>query len=66
MLTMIVVSSHLVDCSPFSSLGALAIGSIKDDKKASHVLFRQLIVWGLAMVPVAAGLSTLLHLVMYP
>jgi di/tricarboxylate transporter len=65
MLSMIVVSSHLVDCSPFSSLGALAIGSIKDDKTASHRLFRQLIVWGLAMVPVAAALSALLHLLAF-
>jgi di/tricarboxylate transporter len=65
MLTMIVVASHLVDCSPFSSLGALAIGSIKDNKRASHLLFRQLIAWGLAMVPVAAGLSALLHLFIF-
>jgi di/tricarboxylate transporter len=65
MLTMIVVASHLVDCSPFSSLGALAIGSIKDDKNASQLLFRQLIAWGLAMVPVAAGLAALLHLLAF-
>jgi Na+/H+ antiporter NhaD/arsenite permease-like protein len=47
----VVVSSHLVDCSPFSSLGALSIASVPDGKEATQ-LFRQLLVWGFAMLPV--------------
>jgi Na+/H+ antiporter NhaD/arsenite permease-like protein len=53
------IGGHLVDVSPLSTIGALCIASapIKGD---SRTLFNQLLVWGLAMSVVGAGISFLL------
>lgn len=61
LMTLIVVSSHLVDCSPFSSLGAIAIASLKKEKPDTVKLFHQLLIWGLIMAPVAALLCAILE-----
>jgi di/tricarboxylate transporter len=53
------VGSALVDVSPLSTLGALCVATI-NDPAASHTLFRQLLVWGLAMSVVAALFCLLL------
>jgi hypothetical protein len=45
----VTVSSHLVDCSPFSSLGALCIASVSHEQESAQ-LFRQLLRWGFAMI----------------
>ncbi len=49
------VSSHLVDCSPLSTLGAICVASASAENRTA--LFRQLLAWGLAMIPVSAGIA---------
>ncbi len=61
LVTIIVTSSHLVDCSPFSSLGALALASVKSEASGSQKLFNNLLIWGLSMVLVGALTSTLAY-----
>lgn len=52
------VGAHLVDISPLSSLGALCVASaIHEDKEK---LFRHLLIFGLSMAVVGAGLCYLL------
>jgi len=62
LVIVIVVSSHFVDCSPFSSLGALAIASMKGNDQDSNRLFRRLMLWGLAMILVSALVTSLAYL----
>lgn len=47
------VGSSLVDVSPLSTLGALCVAAVANSADAEK-LFRQLLVWGLAMAVVAA------------
>lgn len=47
------VGSSLVDVSPLSTLGALSVAAVADTRDAAK-LFRQLLVWGLAMSVVGA------------
>ncbi len=47
------VGSALVDVSPLSTLGALCVAAVNDTDEA-QVLFRRLLVWGLAMTLVGA------------
>jgi di/tricarboxylate transporter len=47
------VGSSLVDVSPLSTLGALCVAAVADTGQG-HVLFRQLLAWGLAMALVGA------------
>lgn len=47
------VGSALVDVTPLSTLGALCVAAVTD-QKAAAVLFRQLMTWGLSMVLVGA------------
>ncbi len=47
------VGSALVDVSPLSTLGALCVAAV-NDQAISHVLFRQLLFWGLSMTIVGA------------
>lgn len=56
MIIAIDVGSHMVDVSPLSSLGALclAAASAVEDKAK---LYRQLLIWGLAMAFVGAALA---------
>lgn len=54
LIATISVSAHLVDCSPFSTLGALCLASAKGAKtEGQESLFPALLMWGLAMIPVA-------------
>lgn len=65
LLATIVVGSHLVDCSPFSSLGAMCLAaSDQGDVSERQRLFRQLLLWGLAMIPVAVVVCVMLLPVM--
>jgi hypothetical protein len=49
----IAVGSHLVDVSPLSTIGALCVAAVPDVVTARG-LFRALLVWGIAMIVVAA------------
>jgi len=53
------IGSSLVDVSPLSTLGALCVTNIVDPA-ASRKLFRLLLAWGLAMIPIGALLAYLL------
>jgi di/tricarboxylate transporter len=52
------VGSSLVDVSPLSTIGALAVAAVCDPYE-SRVLFRQLMAWGVSMTIVGAGLCQL-------
>lgn len=56
--TAIVVSSHLVDVSPLSTLGALCLAALPDPKVREAVFYKML-AWGLAMTVVGAVLCQL-------
>ena len=49
----IIVGASLVDVSPLSTLGALCVGSVSDQRE-SRRLFGQLMIWGLSMSIVGA------------
>ena len=49
----------LVDVSPLSTLGALCVAAVSDHGR-SRILFRQLMIWGVAMALVGALLCQLL------
>lgn len=55
----IAVGSHMVDVSPLSTLGAICISSLPAIHALRNKIFRQLMVWGLAMAGVGALLSFL-------
>jgi hypothetical protein len=61
MLTSIGVGAHLVDASPLSTLGALCVSNAGDSGEQER-LFRALLLWGFAMVPLAAILCAALAL----
>lgn len=52
------VGSSLVDVSPLSTIGALAVAAVADPYQ-SRVLFRQLMAWGVSMTIVGAALCQL-------
>jgi di/tricarboxylate transporter len=52
------VGSSLVDVSPLSTIGALCVAAVADTGQG-HVLFRQLLAWGLTMALVGAVLCQL-------
>lgn len=52
LLTAIMAGSHVVDASPFSTLGALCIAACPAGG-ARDKTFRALLAWGLAMIPLA-------------
>ena len=52
------VGSALVDTSPLSTIGALAVAAVADQYQ-SRMLFRQLMMWGLSMTIVGAVLCQL-------
>ena len=56
----IAVGSHMVDVSPLSTLGAICISSVPAISALRNKLFRQLMIWGLAMAGVGAFLSYVL------
>ncbi|NTV24286.1 MAG: C4-dicarboxylate ABC transporter [Nanoarchaeota archaeon] len=56
MLISISVGSHMVDVSPLSTLGALVIASYHS-KEGRALLYRNFLIWGLAMAAVGGILS---------
>lgn len=46
------VGAHLVDVSPLSTLGALCVAAVPPAGRSK--LYRQLLLWGLAMIPIGA------------
>jgi hypothetical protein len=52
------VASHLVDVSPISTIGALAVASVGSGPR-SRRLFNQLLAWGLSMTVAGALLGWL-------
>ena len=52
------VGSSLVDVSPLSTVGALAVAAVANAEQA-RVLFRQLMIWGLSMTIVGAAICQL-------
>ena len=52
------VGSSLVDVSPLSTIGALAVAAVSDQQQ-SRELFRQLMTWGLSMTIIGAALCQL-------
>ncbi len=65
LVTSIGVGAHLVDASPLSTLGALCVASAGDSEEQSK-LFRRLLLWGAAMIPLAALLCGVLAAVARP
>ena len=53
------VGSSLVDVSPLSTIGALCVAAVTDPEAARR-LFRQMMIWGLAMTVVGALLGQFL------
>ena len=49
MLIAVNVGSHMVDVSPLSTLGAICIATAQIDQVEKGKLFRNLMIWGLAM-----------------
>jgi len=49
----IIVAGHLVDASPLSTIGAICVAYAAPTQD-QRVLFRKVLAWGLAMVPVGA------------
>jgi di/tricarboxylate transporter len=49
----VIVAGHLVDSSPLSTIGAICVACAAPTED-HRVLFRKVLAWGLAMVPVGA------------
>lgn len=58
MVIAIAVGSHMVDVSPLSTLGALALAAMPDQSQRGRV-FKWLLVWGMTMAFVGAGMAYL-------
>lgn len=62
-LGVVLTASHLVDCSPLSSLGGLCLAALPPSDEAERLrLYRQLLAWGAIMIPVAVAVAALLVL----
>lgn len=58
----VAVGSHLVDASPLSTLGALCLAQVSD-RAERNTLYRHLLFWGFALVPVSAVVGYFVYLV---
>lgn len=56
LVSSMVLGSHLVDVSPLSTIGAIAVAGVRDDS-ARNRLFYSLMVWSLSMIVVGAAAS---------
>jgi di/tricarboxylate transporter len=63
LIVSVCVGSHLVDASPLSTLGALCLAQVPDTKERTQ-LYRNLLLWGFAMIPVAGLLGLLIQFLM--
>ena len=61
LVTALALSATLVDATPFSTVGALAVANASDDERA--LVYRGMLAWGLAMVIVAPLLTWLVFVV---
>lgn len=59
MVTSVAVGSHMVDVSPLSTLGALAIAAMPDQSQKDRV-FKWLLIWGMSMSIVGAIIAYVL------
>jgi cytochrome bd-type quinol oxidase subunit 2 len=55
-LSSIVLCGHITDVSPLSTLGAIFIANATEDQNRKK-LFRDMLIWGLAISPVGAIVS---------
>jgi len=55
------ISATVVDSTPFSTAGALAVASADDDERPR--IYRALLIWGAAMVVTAPLLTWLIFIV---
>jgi Na+/H+ antiporter NhaD/arsenite permease-like protein len=53
LLSSIILSGHVTDVSPLSTLGAIFIANAAEDQDRKK-LFRNMLIWGLAMTPIGA------------
>ena len=53
LLSSIILSGHVTDVSPLSTLGAIFIANATEDQDRKK-LFRNMLIWGLAMTPIGA------------
>ena len=60
-ISLLVLSGNVVDASPLSTLGALVLASAPAAVN-KDVLFRQLILWGLAMAVVGTAVGWVLYI----
>jgi di/tricarboxylate transporter len=60
-ISLLVLSGNVVDASPLSTLGALVLASAPAAVN-KDVLFRQLILWGLAMAVVGTAIGWVLYI----
>jgi len=63
LISSIVLCGHITDVSPLSTLGAIFIANATEDQDKKK-LFRNLLIWGLAMSPVGAIVCWLLFTVL--
>jgi Na+/H+ antiporter NhaD/arsenite permease-like protein len=63
LLSSIILSGHITDVSPLSTLGAIFIANATEDQDKKK-LFRNLMIWGLAMSPVGAVVCWLMFTVL--
>ena len=56
LLSSIILCGHVTDVSPLSTLGAIFIANATEDQNKKK-LFRDMIIWGLAMAPIGAIVS---------
>jgi len=63
LISSIVLCGHITDFSPLSTLGAIFIANATEDQDKKK-LFRDMLIWGLAMSPVGALLCWFLFTVL--
>jgi Na+/H+ antiporter NhaD/arsenite permease-like protein len=63
LLSSIILCGHVTDVSPLSTLGAIFIANATEDQDRKK-LFRNLLIWGLAMSPVGAVLCWVMFTVL--
>lgn len=63
LLSSIILSGHVTDVSPLSTLGAIFIANAAEDQDRKK-LFRNLLIWGLVMSPVGAVICWLMFTVL--
>ncbi|MEI7671076.1 MAG: SLC13 family permease [Deltaproteobacteria bacterium] len=63
LLSSIILSGHVTDVSPLSTIGAIFIANAAEDQDKKK-LFRNMLIWGLAMTPIGAVVCWILFTVL--